>query len=168
MSSFDYRKTWRPLLWEIYSFEAGTGRRVECCHCGKHLTLDEMSIEHLLPMALGGRNEASNLLPSCVPCNNERPCEDVRGKFAHYIQVRLEKALTDGRVMRTGRKGRLQIPNPFHRKRRMVPSPKPHEVQKCRLPIANPVIPDTMLHLILPGKASVAPHNWEQQYEDFG
>lgn len=42
-----------------------------CCHyCGKPLKLDgEWHIEHQLSKALGGTDEAINLVASCTPCN---------------------------------------------------------------------------------------------------
>lgn len=42
-----------------------------CCHyCSTPLTLDgSWHVEHMLPRALGGADEASNLVAACVPCN---------------------------------------------------------------------------------------------------
>lgn len=42
-----------------------------CCHyCGKPLKLEgEWHIEHQMPRALGGTDEAVNLVAACAPCN---------------------------------------------------------------------------------------------------
>ena len=42
-----------------------------CCHyCGAPLQLDGLwHVEHMLPRALGGPDEASNLVAACAPCN---------------------------------------------------------------------------------------------------
>jgi hypothetical protein len=163
----DYRKVWRPILWAIYGFDGGEGQRVECCHCGDHLTIDQMTIEHLTPLALRGRNTIKNLLPSCMPCNTGRPCEDIAPRFVHYIQVRVEQAIASGRVLR-GRKGNVWMRHPHSTKRKLAVNPMPHEAPKKRAPLVNPVIQPGLLHFILPGKPSTHPDPWEQQHEDFG
>lgn len=42
-----------------------------CCHyCNAPLELDgPWHVEHMFPRALGGRDEISNLVAACVPCN---------------------------------------------------------------------------------------------------
>lgn len=48
-------------------FERGNGR---CHYCSTPLTLEgKWHVEHMLPQALGGSNEAWNLVAACVPCN---------------------------------------------------------------------------------------------------
>jgi hypothetical protein len=48
-------------------FEASDGK---CHYCGARLTLDgEWHIEHQLPRALGGGDDALNLVAACVRCN---------------------------------------------------------------------------------------------------
>lgn len=73
------RSIYRRLLFEAFGFETVVGRRVACCHCHKSIVFEEMTIEHLRPIALGGQKESpSNIAPSCAPCNNRRPCVDIR------------------------------------------------------------------------------------------
>lgn len=43
-----------------------------CCWCGKPLTWDQMTIEHLVHRSKGGRNDIDNLRIACFPCNNSR------------------------------------------------------------------------------------------------
>lgn len=38
--------------------------------CSGHIT-----VEHLMPLILGGSNELSNLALACFACNNERGCD---------------------------------------------------------------------------------------------
>ncbi len=48
-------------------FERGAGR---CHYCSCTLQLDgKWHVEHQLPRALGGTDDAVNLVPACVPCN---------------------------------------------------------------------------------------------------
>lgn len=45
----------------------------KCHYCGVALTLDgRWHIEHKMPRALGGGNEPTNLVASCVPCNHKK------------------------------------------------------------------------------------------------
>lgn len=60
-------------------FEASEGK---CHYCATVLTLDgKWHIEHKMPKALGGSNERTNLVASCVPCNlAKRDTTDVEFK----------------------------------------------------------------------------------------
>lgn len=76
----------QSLLWpdEVVPIKAGKGelsvprRRREvfdrcegrCHYCHTTLTLDgKWHVEHMLPKALGGTDDACNLVSACVPCN---------------------------------------------------------------------------------------------------
>lgn len=53
---------------EVY--ERSQGR---CHYCSTPLTLDgKWHVEHMLPQALGGPDEAWNLVAACVPCNLQK------------------------------------------------------------------------------------------------
>lgn len=41
-----------------------------CHYCGKPLTFDECTVDHVWPLALGGVDANWNLVTSCGPCNN--------------------------------------------------------------------------------------------------
>ena len=43
-----------------------------CGHCGKQLTLDTMTIEHIFPLHKGGNHDEFNLVALCEECNNEK------------------------------------------------------------------------------------------------
>ena len=42
-----------------------------CFYCQKFLTLEDMTIEHLIPRSAGGLNHASNMAISCRLCNSK-------------------------------------------------------------------------------------------------
>lgn len=42
---------------------------VECHYCGERLTEATMTLDHIKPMALGGRNALRNFVPACKTCN---------------------------------------------------------------------------------------------------
>lgn len=52
------------------------GRRTRpCCFCRRELTPGTATLEHVLPLSLGGNWEHDNLRLSCQPCNNGRGSE---------------------------------------------------------------------------------------------
>lgn len=54
-----------------------------CTYCGR--TIEEgavLSLDHILACELGGTNEATNLITSCVPCNSAKQDLTTRAWFA--------------------------------------------------------------------------------------
>lgn len=49
-----------------------------CCFCKCD---DALTVEHLVPLAKGGKNEEHNLLGSCMKCNNSKGIKDWRSWF---------------------------------------------------------------------------------------
>lgn len=45
---------------------------VPCYVCGKHVTKQDASLEHIIPLAKGGTDDMENLSISHVTCNNAR------------------------------------------------------------------------------------------------
>ncbi len=43
-----------------------------CCHCGRRLSLPNLTIDHILPRSHGGRLSKRNTALACQPCNSER------------------------------------------------------------------------------------------------
>jgi len=44
----------------------------QCAYCHTPTALPDIQAEHVHPLARGGRNDLSNLLPSCGPCNADK------------------------------------------------------------------------------------------------
>ena len=44
----------------------------KCAHCGKHLDVDSMTIEHLYPVSKGGSNHTFNVVAFCEDCNENK------------------------------------------------------------------------------------------------
>ena len=44
----------------------------QCAYCHTPTNLPDIQAEHVHPLARGGRNDLSNLLPSCGPCNADK------------------------------------------------------------------------------------------------
>lgn len=43
-----------------------------CHYCGKQFPPDELTMDHVIPVARGGKSERSNVVPACKSCNNEK------------------------------------------------------------------------------------------------
>ena len=41
-----------------------------CAYCGTELTLESLTIDHIIPISHGGENDLDNLVPACLSCNN--------------------------------------------------------------------------------------------------
>lgn len=41
-----------------------------CYYCGKKVPFQDITMDHLVPLARGGRSTKANLVPSCKACNN--------------------------------------------------------------------------------------------------
>ena len=43
-----------------------------CCYCGKDLAPSERTLEHMIPISMGGGNNLENLRIACRQCNSSR------------------------------------------------------------------------------------------------
>ncbi|HEU4630695.1 MAG TPA: HNH endonuclease [Gemmatimonadaceae bacterium] len=43
--------------------------RRSCAYCARHLTLDEATLDHVLPRCLGGATTVENVVTACYRCN---------------------------------------------------------------------------------------------------
>lgn len=59
------RKTYSEDTRKLIYLNAG-GR---CELCGKKILLDDMTIDHVKPLSMGGEDDVSNLACTCLPCN---------------------------------------------------------------------------------------------------
>ena len=56
-----------------------------CAYCGCEISIKQMQADHLVPLALGGADEVSNLLPSCRSCNHRKSTERLE-LFRHSVE----------------------------------------------------------------------------------
>ena len=44
----------------------------ECHYCGKPTTAKELTMDHIIPIARGGKSTRGNVVPCCKACNNAK------------------------------------------------------------------------------------------------
>ena len=49
-----------------------------CQYCGKRLPTSELSIDHVVPRARGGRTTWENCVLACIPCNVRKGSRELR------------------------------------------------------------------------------------------
>ncbi len=43
-----------------------------CHYCGRKFKVAELTMDHLIPLARGGRSIHANVVPACKECNNKK------------------------------------------------------------------------------------------------
>ncbi len=43
-----------------------------CWYCNKKVPLKELTMDHLIPLAMGGKSSKDNLVPCCKSCNTKK------------------------------------------------------------------------------------------------
>ena len=80
-----------------YLYDKAEGK---CELCGRKIPLPEMTIDHVVPLAMGGRDEIANLQCACQICNRvkdkllpEEYADWVKESFEYQIRKRSRKSL---------------------------------------------------------------------------
>ena len=47
-------------------------QRGVCHYCGQHVGAANLTMDHVIPVARGGRSTRGNCVPCCKACNNEK------------------------------------------------------------------------------------------------
>lgn len=69
--------TLTPQEWDAILEAAGYA----CSYCG---SIEQISMDHLIPIARGGDHTAANVVPACLPCNQSKGAKAV----AEFLQER--------------------------------------------------------------------------------
>jgi 5-methylcytosine-specific restriction endonuclease McrA len=48
--------------------------KYKCCYCGKKKQVNELNLEHIVPLSRGGATNWLNVVTSCIPCNLKKGC----------------------------------------------------------------------------------------------
>lgn len=65
-------KTYRPIKMQMFESASANGKKVVCHWCKIPLTLETATMEHKIPLALGGLDNGNNRVLACKPCNSKR------------------------------------------------------------------------------------------------
>ena len=63
------RETISPTLKRALKSAAWRDCGQRCVYCGSGMPLAEATLDHVFPMARGGRSQPGNLVVACAPCN---------------------------------------------------------------------------------------------------
>lgn len=67
------KRTGQPCYLKIEDWKTLLARfRFRCVYCGTAITKKNRSLDHKIPLVRGGTNELSNLVPSCLRCNQQK------------------------------------------------------------------------------------------------
>ncbi|MBL7714603.1 MAG: HNH endonuclease [Bdellovibrionales bacterium] len=61
-----------------------------CHHCQNKFKASELTMDHLIPLARGGKSNRGNIVPSCRPCNQAKHLESPVD--AAFRQLEAEKS----------------------------------------------------------------------------
>ena len=64
MTSPDAKKLWRRAVKEHFN--------CTCVYCGNNYELHQLTIDHVKPKSKGGEDIATNVVPACQRCNQEK------------------------------------------------------------------------------------------------
>lgn len=66
-----------------------------CQFCGTRFEQSDLTIDHLIPLALGGLDEITNYVTACEPCNGKKAAMPL-AEFARQVNVALESLPVHG------------------------------------------------------------------------
>jgi 5-methylcytosine-specific restriction endonuclease McrA len=46
-----------------------------CHYCGQQFSPDQLSMDHIVPLARGGKSTKGNIVPACAECNRKKKLE---------------------------------------------------------------------------------------------
>jgi len=65
------------------------------CHwCGRRTSAGELTMDHIVPVARGGRSTKGNVVPSCKDCNNAKQ-QLLPMEWESYLKSARERAVND-------------------------------------------------------------------------
>lgn len=64
--------------------------KIHCCHCSRLISVEQATIEHIIPQSYGGGYDPANITVACVKCNGRRGNID----FYEYREKRRQRIKT--------------------------------------------------------------------------
>jgi 5-methylcytosine-specific restriction endonuclease McrA len=85
------RKRQRRINGQLRKRILGDKEFSNCCYCHKTFPSKELTIEHKVPICLGGTSDIDNIDIACAPCNQSRG----REAWLIYLSERKRKDLSE-------------------------------------------------------------------------
>lgn len=60
--------------------------KFHCQSCGKTCKETNLSIDHIIPLSRGGKNDISNLQTLCLTCNQQKT-DKIDNRFQRYFDI---------------------------------------------------------------------------------
>ena len=75
-----------------------------CIYCGRQIPFKESTIDHIVPLAIGGKNEPVNAICSCINCNRKKGDLSIKQFIRKYSKKRRTAYLNRVRCLFEGDK----------------------------------------------------------------
>lgn len=82
-----------------------------CAYCGCEISLDEMQVDHIMPLRKGGLDELENMLPACRSCNHYKSTLTVQ-QFRETVERMPYRLERDNATFRNAVRFGLVVSNP--------------------------------------------------------
>ena len=83
--------------------------RFACQYCGRALPVHDLTFDHVIPRALGGRTSWTNVVAACGPCNLDKGC-----RLPREAGMRLQRWPVEPTSFQLQENGRSFPPNYLH------------------------------------------------------
>ena len=87
MTSPEAKRLWRRAIKEHFDNT--------CIYCGETHDINDLTLDHVHPRHLGGRDETHNLVCSCVRCNQEKGTNNWKQFIQQFKNPLREQVLAD-------------------------------------------------------------------------
>lgn len=67
-----------------------------CHYCGRTFPPEALTMDHVVPVARGGRSIRGNVVPCCPACNKDKKCLTPAERILMELEAENPEALADG------------------------------------------------------------------------
>ena len=82
-----------------------------CAYCGCEIDIQQMQVDHVVPLRKGGEDSLSNMLPACRSCNHYKSTLTVE-QFRQMIEKMPSTLMRDSVTYKNAVRFGIVIPNP--------------------------------------------------------
>lgn len=93
-----------PLAWRFQTIALTNAAlfhrdRQTCAYCGKHFSSSDLTRDHILPLALGGRDSWNNCTTACFRCNNRKGARTPEQAGMDLLYVPYAPSIHEGLIL---------------------------------------------------------------------